>query len=228
MPETPQLLEICAGSLVSALIAQTGGAHRIELCENLNLGGTTPSFGALSLVRQMVKIPVNVLIRPRGGNFMYSEFEISVMKMDIECCKMLGFDGVVFGTLNEDHTVNTEQCKQLLELAHPLSTTFHRAFDETPDPFKTLETLKELGFTRVLTSGAQPTAMEGKETLAKLVKMAGKEIIVMPGGGIRPENIKELSEYTLAREYHSAAMDYNSQQTCTDLQMVTDLLKILS
>ncbi|MHC1707080.1 MAG: copper homeostasis protein CutC [Bacteroidales bacterium] len=224
----PILLEICAGSLVSALIAQTAGAHRIELCENLLLGGTTPSFGTLSLVRQMVKIPVYVLIRPRGGNFVYSEFELSVMKMDIECCKMLGFDGVVFGILKEDLTINVDHCKQLLELARPMQVTFHKAFDETNDPFSALQTLINLGFDRVLTSGTKENAIAGKEILSQLVKQAGDKIIIMPGGSIRPENLKEIINFTSAKEYHSSAVNHDSTSNETDLQTVENLIKLLS
>lgn len=224
MPAKPTTLEICAGSLISALIAQTAGADRIELCENLQLGGTTPSFGTISLVRQMMNMPIHVLIRPRGGNFCYSDFELAVMKMDVEACKMLGINGVVIGALNPDNTINSDQCKQLIDLARPMTVTFHRAFDDTPDPYAALKTLTDLGFERVLTSGTSKTALEGKEILAELVRQAGTSIIIMPGGGIRPDNIKLILESTSASEIHSSAIDYSGTLHETDL-MTVQLLK---
>jgi copper homeostasis protein len=221
-------LEICAGSLISALIAQTAGAHRIELCENLLLGGTTPSFGTLSLARQMIKIPIHVMIRPRGGDFIYSDFDLSVMKMDIECCKILGFEGVVFGVLNQDKTINQEHNRVLIEQARPMSVTFHRAFDETPEPYESLKLLIELGFDRVLTSGAHQTAVEGKGTLLGMIRLAENKISIMPGGGIRPDNVKEIIDATFATEVHSSAIDYGSAAQETDLQIVKDLLQAIN
>ncbi len=218
------LLEICTGSLLSALAAQQGGADRIELCENLEQGGTTPSFGALSLTRNLISLPIHVLIRPRAGDFCYHDLELSTMKMDIETCKMLGMQGVVFGILGKDGDVDMNQCARLIEAARPMSVTFHRAFDQVPDPLKSLESLISLGFDRVLTSGGKQTALEGTETLKALQENAGDRIIIMPGGSVRPENINQILTCTHVKEIHSSAIPYNeSNRTTTDPELVNQL-----
>lgn len=228
MTKPSVLLEICAGSLTSALIAQRGGADRIELCENLVLGGTTPSFGTLSLARKLISIPIHVLIRPRGGNFVYSEIELATMKMDIETCKEMGMNGVVLGVLHPDGTVNTGHCATLLETAKPMAVTFHRAFDETPDPFTALEDIIHLGFNAVLSSGRQKTALQGVGLLRTLNEKAGSNIIIIPCGGIRPDNLPEILVQTTVAAVHSAAV-YHSDglHQETDLQTVKNIVAIL-
>ncbi len=197
-------IEVCANSLESALNAQKGGVHRVELCSNLYEGGTTPSMGEISLARELLQIDLNVLIRPRGGDFLYSENEIEIIKRDILFCKETGVDGVVIGFLKSDGSINKELTKEITELARPMSVTFHRAFDMCINQEEALKELIEIGVDRVLTSGAQNKAIDGKSLLNKLVKQAGKRIIIMPGSGIRANNISEIIEKTGAREFHAS------------------------
>ncbi len=197
-------IEVCANSLESALNAQKGGVHRVELCSNLYEGGTTPSMGEISLARELLQIDLNVLIRPRGGDFLYSENEIEIIKRDILFCKEIGVDGVVIGFLKPDGSINKELTKEITELARPMSVTFHRAFDMCKNPEEALEELIEIGVDRVLTSGGQNKAIDGTDLLNKLVKQAGEQIIIMPGSGIRANNISEIIEKTGAREFHAS------------------------
>ncbi len=178
------VLEVCLDSLDSALAAQEGGADRIELCSSLAEGGLTPSLGFLETVRQHLSIPIQVMIRPRGGDFCYSELELEVMQRDIEYAKKAGADGVVFGLLNPDGTIAVEATRNLLVLAHPLSVTFHRAFDLTRDPLEALQVLMDLGVNRVLTSGQAASAFEGLELISRLLETAQGQIVIMPGGGV--------------------------------------------
>ncbi len=198
-------IEACVNSVESAIEAQAGGAHRVELCDNLFDGGTTPSVGAIEAARRDLGIQLNVIIRPRGGDFLYSDLELDIMKTDIEAARDAGADGVVFGMLHADGTVNLEQTRQLVELAGPMSTTFHRAFDMCADPFKAIEELIALGLDRVLTSGQRSSAMEGAELIGQLVGAARGRIVVMPGVGIDETNIAELIELTGVRELHVLA-----------------------
>ncbi|RYE16290.1 MAG: copper homeostasis protein CutC [Sphingobacteriaceae bacterium] len=198
-------IEICAGSVTSALAAQEGGAHRVELCDNLKEGGTTPSYGMLLLARKNLSIKLFPIIRPRGGDFLYSDLEFEVMKEDIITCRNLGCDGVVFGILTKDGEVDVARCSALKKLAGNLETTFHRAFDRCKNPFKALEEIIEMGFERILTSGQEISAVKGASLLEKLVKQANGRIIIMPGAGVRPDNLKELIEQTGAQEYHTSA-----------------------
>lgn len=195
-------IEVCANSLESALNAQKGGADRVELCANLYEGGTTPSMGELSLARELLQIDLNVLIRPRGGDFLYSKNEIEIIKRDVVNCKKLGVDGVVIGFLKPDGSIDTELTKEITDLARPMTVTFHRAFDMCRNPEKALEELIEIGVDRVLTSGAENKAIDGLELLNKLVKQASNRIIIMPGSGIRSSNISELIQKTGATEFH--------------------------
>jgi len=206
MPSTkePFILEICANSLASAIAAQEGGAQRVELCDNLYVGGTTPSAGCMVLAREYVTLPIHVLIRPRGGDFLYSDLEFEIMKQDIQITKDLGMNGVVFGILNEDGTVDKDRSRKLLEFSRPLSVTFHRAFDMTPDPFTALHEIIELGFDRILTSGQTRNVMKGLELLSRLVQQARDRILIMAGGGIREGNLAELMLKTKAHEYHAS------------------------
>src|SRR5690606_37263420 len=172
----------------SALRAQEAGADRIELCADPGAGGTTPSYGAIEVIRQNVSIDVYVMIRPRGGDFLYSSYEFHAMKRDLIQCQRLSVDGVVFGILNEDGTVDKKRCREIIQRARPLRLTFHRAFDRTPDPFQALEDCTELGFDRILTSGQKASAGEGAELIGKLVDQARGRISIMAGAGVNPEN----------------------------------------
>lgn len=198
-------LEICANSLTSALAAQEGGADRIELCDNMAEGGTTPSYGTILRVRELLHIQVYPIIRPRGGDFLYNEEEFEIMYQDILVCKELGCDGIVIGLLTTDGQVDIERTKQLVEVAGSLGVTFHRAFDRCHSPFQALEDIIDCGCERILTSGQQPTAVQGAALLSELVTKAKDRIIIMPGSGIRPENIAPLVQQTRAKEYHSTA-----------------------
>ncbi len=201
----PIQIEVCCGSVESAINAQQGGAHRVELCDNLYEGGTTPSAATIRLARERLDIGLHVLVRPRGGDFVYNEVEKQIILQDIEFCKTSGVDGVVVGSLHPDGSIDTDFCKQMLVCAQPMSVTFHRAFDMCKDPIQALEDLIEMGVGRLLTSGQQNKAFEGKDLIKKLVEIAKDKLIVMPGSGIRPTNIKALFDYTLAREYHVSA-----------------------
>ncbi len=198
------VLEICANSLDSALMAQNGGAHRVELCDNIFEGGTTPSYGTILLARELLHIDLNIIIRPRGGDFHYSDIEFKIMKKDIAFAKEAGVNGVVFGLLNPDGSIDTKRTKDLVELAHPLSVTFHRAFDVCNDPFKALEDIISCGCDRILTSGQQNKAFDGRHLIKTLVEKANNRIIMMPGSGIEEKNIAELKNNTSATEFHAS------------------------
>lgn len=197
-------LEVCANGVNSALVAQNAGAYRVELCDNLLEGGTTPSYGQIALARKLLDIKLYPIIRPRGGDFVYSDLEFEIMKTDVQSCKSLGCDGVVFGILQADGKVDVERCKLLLEVAHPLPATFHRAFDDSANLFEALEDLIALGFERVLTSGGAATAMEGVDVLNELVKAASNRIEVMPGSGVTKDNVASLVKMTNARSVHGS------------------------
>ncbi|GAB4035576.1 copper homeostasis protein CutC [Spirosoma gilvum] len=188
------LVEICAYSLTSCLTAQQAGAGRIELCGGLPEGGTTPSAGLIQLARQHLHIPFYVMIRPRGGDFLYSNHELSVMQADIQMAKTLGADGIVLGILNADGTVDEDQTRNLIELANPLPVTFHRAFDMTRDPLEALEAVIRTGAERILTSGQHPTAEQGIAILRQLTQQAAGRIEIMAGAGVNANNAKLLIE----------------------------------
>ncbi|MCK5821881.1 MAG: copper homeostasis protein CutC [Bacteroidales bacterium] len=196
-------VEICVGSLNSSLAAQEGGANRIELCDNLYEGGTTPSYGTIKVVRKSLNIPIHVIIRPRGGDFLYNPIEFEAMKEDVLMCKDLGIAGVVIGILLADGKIDESRTAQLVALARPMSITFHRAFDMTPDPWMALSSLKALGIDRVLTSGQRNTAVEGSGMIKQLIKEAGTEIGILPGGGLNEENIEIFAKSTGAKEFHA-------------------------
>lgn len=198
------LLEVCVADVESARAAQQGGAQRVELCDNLMEGGTTPSAGAIELARKHLTIALNVIIRPRGGDFCYSQLEYEIMRRDIEIAQQLGADGVVLGALKPNGTVDQKRTRALIELARPLSVTFHRAFDMTRDPFVALATLIELGADRILTTGQEATLGDGLELIAELVQRAGQRIIIMPGGA-KEHNIARVVKQTGAREFHLTA-----------------------
>ena len=199
--------EICANSVASCIAAQDGGADRVELCAGIPEGGTTPSVGMIRCARESISIGLNVIIRPRGGDFLYSESEIREMVYDIKAAKGLGVDGLVFGCLCPDGSVDMENMRLLMEAAGDTPVTFHRAFDHTSDPLKALEDIIELGCARILTSGCRPTAAEGAPLLAQLVEKAGDRIIIMPGCGVNESNIAETARLSGAREFHFSARE---------------------
>jgi len=196
------LIEVCAANIQSAIAAQQSGAKRIELCDNLYEGGTTPSYATIKIAREKLDIGLNVMIRPRGSDFCYSDMEFEIMKEDILICKELDVDGVVFGILLPDGNIDTERTKQLVGFARPMNITFHRAFDVTPDPFKALEDIIDLGIDRILTAGQKNTVSEGKYLIKQIIEKAGDRIIIIPGSGINEKNIKEIRDLTGAKEFH--------------------------
>ncbi|MBF9222983.1 copper homeostasis protein CutC [Hymenobacter ruricola] len=198
-------LEICAASLASARAAQAGGAHRIELCQNLEQGGITPSYGLIRETLAQLSIPVFVLIRPRPGGFVYSADELAIMRADIAMCLELGCAGVVLGALNAAGRVDMAACRALINPVGPMQVTFHRAFDACPDQAQALEDVIALGCQRALTSGGQPTAEAGQQQLAALVKQAAGRISIMPGSGISAANVQALAAHTGAQEFHASA-----------------------
>jgi copper homeostasis protein len=200
------LVEVYLDSVESAVAAQDNGASRVELCDNLLEGGTTPSVGMIRVIRQSIKIPIHAIIRPRGGDFLYSDYEYQVMKYDITVAKVLGVDGIVIGILREDGTVDSQRTGELITLARPMSVTFHRAFDMTIDPYKALEDLIQLGVDRVLTSGQEPSVIEGLDLIEALFKQAAGRITIMPCGGINTRNIQKIIERTGAKEIHAGGM----------------------
>ena len=199
------MLEICCANIASALNAQAAGADRIELCDNLWEGGTTPSFGMLKVLRQELKIQIFVLIRPRGGDFLYSDAEFKVMLQDIYLAKELGADGIVSGILKADGTVDCDRTTALIEAASPLPFTFHRAFDCSRDLNEALEDIIFCGAKRILTSGGKNSVAEGIEPLKELNKQAAGRIIILPGGGINSQNIQSIKEKTGCTEFHLSA-----------------------
>src|SRR5262245_24694856 len=195
------IIEVCVDSVESAMAAERGGADRVELCDNLLEGGTTPSAGAIAIARERLGIKLHVIIRPRGGDFCYSDVEFAVMRHDIALAKQLGADGVVIGMLTSDGDIDVERSRALIELARPLSVTFHRAFDMAREPYRALEDLIGLGVDRILTSGQEPSVLEGLDLIAELVQLAGDRVIIMPGGGTE-RNIAKVVARSGVRELH--------------------------
>jgi copper homeostasis protein len=201
------IFEVCVESAEAGMAAQEGGADRIELCSDLLEGGLTPSHGTLAVARQRLRIGIMAMVRPRGGDFCYTDTEFAVMREDLLAAKRLGANGVVFGLLNPDGTIDRERTAELIALAPPLSVTFHRAFDVSRDPFESLDTLIGLGVDRVLTSGQEPTVLEGLDLIVALVKRAAGRIIVMPGGGITERTVGRIAPVCGANEFHFASLE---------------------
>ena len=202
----PVLLEICVTSLDYARAAERGGASRIELCTNLDCGGVTPSIRLMQAARKALRIPIHVLIRPRPGNFVYSAREFLTMRQAIQNAKDLKMDGIVLGILDQNSRIDIPRTRQLVELAHPLPVTFHRAFDETASPQASLEAVIQSGAKRLLTSGGSLRGPERFSTLRRLVEKAGDRLRVMPGGGIKPANVMRIIRATGAREVHASLL----------------------
>ena len=194
--------EKCIGSFLEALEAQELGAERVELCDNLTEGGTTPSYGTIKMVVEKLNIPAFVMIRPRGGDFYYTPEEIEIMKEDIKICKELGVKGVVIGALNRDNTINYDAIKDMIDLAKPMSITFHKAIDELENPVTEVKKLANLGVNRILTSGTKETALEGKNILREMIKEAGEDTIIIVAGKVTKDNLNEISNLIPAKEYH--------------------------
>jgi copper homeostasis protein len=199
------ILEVCAFTIQSCLIAQRAGAGRVELCDNPVEGGTTPSFGTIKQVREKIDILLYPIIRPRSGNYLYDDDEFDIMRWDIQLCKDLGCNGISVGVGTIDAEIDTERMKRIVEWAYPMGVTCNRVFDGTHDPFKSLEELIACGCERVLTSGQKSAAPDAADVLAKLVQQAGDRIIIMPGAGIKSSNVAQLKKQCGAREYHASA-----------------------
>jgi copper homeostasis protein len=198
-------IEIIGFTIEGCRAAQAAGAQRIELCDNPGEGGTTPSHGFITAARKLLQVPLYPLIRPRGGDFFYSSLEFEIMMTDLQTCKELGCDGVVLGLLNKDGSIDKKRTARLVELAYPMEVGFHRAFDRCANPFEALEHIIDTGCERILTSGQQPTAVQGAMLIGELVNQANGRISIMPGSGVNSSNIIELAQKTGATEFHSSA-----------------------
>ena len=194
--------EVCVESFSEALAAEKRGADRIELCDNLYLGGTTPSYGTIKMAMEKLTIPAFPIIRPRGGNFHYSKEEIEIMKEDIKVCKSLGAKGVVLGVLTTDNKVDFETLKELVDLASPMEVTFHKAVDELENPVEVIDRFVEIGVKRILSSGTKETALEGKEILNAMIKKADNRIIILIAGKVTSDNFEEVAAAIPSTEYH--------------------------
>jgi copper homeostasis protein len=204
MEEKRYILEIATSDFETTRSAVEGGADRIELCANLNEGGTTPSYGTIYQCRESFDVMLYPIIRPRGGDFLYTNDEYEIMLHDVKLCKQAGCDGIVIGLLNEDGTIDIKRTAAIIDIAYPMGITFHRAFDRCLDPFEAMEQLIQIGCERILTSGQQPTVNEGIDVITELNKAADHRIIIMPGSGVRKENLKLLAEKTACTEFHSS------------------------
>ncbi|MBK6409089.1 MAG: copper homeostasis protein CutC [Flavobacteriales bacterium] len=220
------LLEVCAYSLSSCRIAREAGADRVELCADPLQGGTTPSWGMITAAMEL-GLPVFPMIRPRGGDFIYNSEELDVMWRDIRACRELGCPGIVAGAQRSDGSLDVGLMKRIVQEAGPMAVTCHKVFDQVPDPSSALEVLIEAGCARVLTSGLHANALEGARIIKQLVAQAAGRIVVMPGGGVRSENIAEIIAATGATEYHSSAITANSTDHIADPNEVQALVQVL-
>lgn len=229
-------LEICANSYQSALNAEKAGADRIELCSELSIGGITPSYGLLEKISKEITIPVNVLIRPRSGNFCYTDDEFEIMKTNIKICKELGFNGIVSGILNPDNSIDIKRTRELIAISKPLSFTFHRAFDCVQNPKESLQQLINLKVDRILTSGLQEKAKNGINLLIELQEIAKNKLIILPGSGIQQKNVLHFKKAGF-KEIHASASKItnkeisiffgNTKQTVSSVENIEAILKIL-
>jgi copper homeostasis protein len=218
------ILETIAFNIQSCISAQIAGVHRIELCDNPGEGGTTPSFGFIKAAREKLHIQLYPIIRPRGGDFLYTDEEFEIIKADVQLCKDLGCDGVVIGLLNADATIDKIRSSILVNMAYPMGVTFHRAFDRVVNIEQALEDIIDIGCERILTSGCYPTALEGASNIKKIITQADDRIIIMPGSGVRASNIIELAQLTSAMEFHSSARKkIDSKMTSYNETMIEQL-----
>lgn len=194
--------EACVGSYSEAVSAEKRGADRVELCDNLDVGGTTPSYGTIKTTVEKLKIPVFVMIRPRGGNFCYNKNEIEIMKKDIELCKNLGVKGIVLGVLTKNDEIDYPLLKELIDLAAPMEVTFHKAIDDLENPVLEIKKLAEIGVKRILSSGTKAKALDGKDILNKMIAEANCDITVIVAGGVTTDNFDEVSKEIVSTEYH--------------------------
>lgn len=194
--------EACVGSIKEAILAQKNAANRIELCDNLDEGGTTPSYGTIKICKDILNIPIACMIRPRGGNFSYSKEEIDAMIEDIKICKRLNVESVVFGVLKPDNSLDIENMKKLCDVAKPLKIVFHKAIDEMNNPLDVIDILYELGVNRILTSGTKNTAIEGSDILNELIEKSKNRIKIVVAGKVTDENIDDLSKIINSDEFH--------------------------
>lgn len=220
-------LECCCTSVEEVLEAEAGGAGRVELCSELEVGGVTPSLDLIRSVLAATSLPVNVLVRPRGGDFVFSEDETESMLRDIDICKSLGVNGVVIGALDRDGNIDLPLMRRLISAARPLKVTFHRAFDECADPSAALEDIISLGCDILLTSGHAPSAYEGRALISRLILQAAGRIIIMPGAGIKPANINEISLATGALQFHGSSHGPAGTTDCNVVRAITQNVKIL-
>ena len=204
MKHNKYLIEIATSDFCTTKSAVEGGADRIELCANLAEGGTTPSYGTIRQCRDAFSVSLYPIIRPRGGDFLYTKSEYEIMLQEVMLCKQLGCDGIVVGLLNRDGTIDRERTASIIDVAYPLGVTFHRAFDRCADPFSAMEQLIEIGCERILTSGQHPSVVDGVDMVTELNEKAANRIIIMPGSGVRKENIKMLADKTGCVEFHSS------------------------
>lgn len=225
------ILEACVDSVESALEASRGGADRLELCGNLIIGGTTPSIALFRQIRKQCNIKIHILIRPRFGDFCYTEDEFEIICNEVQMFREAGADGIVIGILKEDGTLDLERMKRLMEIAGDMSVTLHRAFDVCRDPFETLENAKALGIHTILTSGQKNTCIEGKDLLKELVSRAGTEIDIMIGSGVNAEVIREMEVCTKARAFHMSGkitkesrMVYRNEEVNMGLPFASEFL----
>ena len=235
-------LEVIGFGIENCIIAQLAGAHRIELCDNPADGGTTASYGCILAARKNLQIELYPMIRPRGGDFLYSEEEFEIMKSDVLLCKSLGCDGVVTGLLTQDGKVDKNRMGQLVDLAYPLGVTFHRAFDRSAEPFEAMEDIIETGCERILTSGQKNNASDGALLIKQLIEAADDRIIIMPGAGVRADNIRTIAEITGAKEFHTSArcfkdskmiyynklLEEKQEITSVDAQEIEQMIKSLA
>jgi copper homeostasis protein len=194
--------EVCVESFREAVMAVEAGATRIELCENLSCGGTTPSYGTIKKTIEKLHVPVMVMIRPRGGDFCYTTDEFEIMREDLRMCNLLGAAGVVFGMLKRDNKIDVERSSELVSLAHKMPVTFHKAIDDSMDLLVGVDQLKKIGISRILTSGGQPTAIEGAEMLRKMIEIAGQELKIVVAGKVTWENLEDIKRLIPSQEYH--------------------------
>lgn len=200
------LKEVCVESFLEALEAEKKGADRIELCDNLSFGGTTQSYGTIKKALEKIKIPVFPIVRPRGGDFFYTQDEIEIMKEDVRICKSLGAKGIVIGMLTKDKKIDFKLVKEFVSLAHPMEVTFHKAIDEVENPVEMIDGLINAGVKRILSSGTKKTALEGANILNKMIEKAKDKIIIVVAGKVTAENFSEISEKIISSEYHGKAI----------------------